>query len=128
MRLNGRARLITDPALCESFSHNGKLPRSIIEFTVARRYLQCQNVLVRCGLWDVESSLDRSELPTAGQMAQALAGDGFKGAAYDRDHPEPTKKNALLSHFDECEAARDQRFALIISARLFSGSCRILRR
>lgn len=42
--------------------------------------------------------------------------------------PNPRKKNALLSHFDECEAARDQRFASIISARLFSGSCRILRR
>ncbi len=92
MRINGRARITTDPALCESFSHNGKLPRSIIEITVERMYFQCQKALVRSGLWDVESWIDRGEVPTAGQMAQAFAGNDFDGAAYDRDYPERMKK------------------------------------
>lgn len=92
MRINGRARLTTDPALCESFSHNGKSPRSVIEITVERMYFQCQKALARSRLWEVESWFDRGELPTLGEMAQALSGDGFDGAAYDRDYPEHMKK------------------------------------
>lgn len=91
MRINGRARLSTDPALCESFVMEGKVPKCVILVTAERVYPQCQKALVRSKLWDPASRLDRSALPTVGQMMQRIAErkkqEPFDGAAYDAAYP-----------------------------------------
>ncbi|HRK18999.1 MAG TPA: pyridoxamine 5'-phosphate oxidase family protein [Hyphomicrobiaceae bacterium] len=91
MRINGRARLSTDPALCESFVMEGKVPKCVILVTAERVYPQCQKALVRSKLWDPASRLDRSALPTVGQMMQGIAErkkqEPFDGAAYDAAYP-----------------------------------------
>ncbi len=93
MRINGRADIITDPELCASFAMQGKLPKSIIKITAQRVYFQCQKALARSGLWQEDAKINRSALPTAGEMSQALSVDqDFDGAAYDRDYPERMKK------------------------------------
>ena len=43
-------------------------------------------------LWQVESWIERGELPTAGEMSQSMADEDFDGAAYDRDNPERLRK------------------------------------
>jgi len=90
LRINGTARILTNPELCESFVMQGKLPRSVIEVTAERVYFQCQKALVRSRLWDPDARIERSELPTAGQMVQAISAD-FDGEAYDRAYPERLK-------------------------------------
>lgn len=92
MRINGQAVLSTDPALCESFAMQGKAPASVIVVTVERIYFQCQKALARSRLWDPVARIDRTTLPTAGQMAQALSPEPFDGAAYDAEYPERMKK------------------------------------
>ncbi len=93
MRINGRAEILTEPDLLESFTMQGKLPRSVIATTVDRIYFQCSKAIVRSGLWSAEAQIERSELPSTGEMLAALNKDGsFDGAAYDKGYPEHMKK------------------------------------
>ena len=91
LRVNGRATIVTDPDLCASFELQGKLPRSVIVVTAERVYFQCQKALARSRLWDPETQIARSELPSTGTMIQALLSD-FDGSAYDANYPEHMKK------------------------------------
>lgn len=91
LRINGRAEITTDPELCRSFAMQGKLPKTVIVVTVERIYYQCPKALVRSKLWSPDAQIPRSELPTAGQINEALLGGEFDGAAYDRDYPERLK-------------------------------------
>jgi len=91
LRINGHAYILTDPELRKSFEMKGKLPATVLMFKVGRVYFQCQKALARSKLWDVETQIARSELPSTGEMLQALSRD-FDGAAYDRDYPERLKK------------------------------------
>ncbi len=91
LRVNGDASIIRDEALQESFAVDGKLPATIIEFSVDRIYFQCQKALVRSRLWDPDARIDRSELPSTGTMIKAIKAD-FDGEAYDRQYPERLKQ------------------------------------
>lgn len=91
LRVNGDAFIVNDPALCESFEMQGKLPATVIIFRVERVYFQCQKALVRSGLWDPGQHVQRSELPSTGEMLQALAND-FDGQQYDREYPQRLRK------------------------------------
>ena len=82
IRINGRADIVVDPDLCESFAINGTLPRSVLVVTVDRIYFQCQKALVRSRLWDAEAQISRSDLPSTGKMLEALSEDGFDGETF----------------------------------------------
>ncbi|MBT5667646.1 MAG: pyridoxamine 5'-phosphate oxidase family protein [Rhodospirillaceae bacterium] len=92
LRINGRAKISVDPALCESFAERGKLPRSVLVVTAERVYFQCSKALARSKLWDPDARIPRSDLPSTGEMLQALSDDGFDGAAYDKTYPEHMQK------------------------------------
>lgn len=93
LRVIGRAGLHTDPDLLESFAIDGKLPRCVVRLSVETVYFQCQKALARSGLWDPAARAERAEVPTAGQMLQALIRDqGFDGAEYDRNYPDHMAK------------------------------------
>jgi PPOX class probable FMN-dependent enzyme len=92
MRINGRAVISTDPELAAGFTMQGKAPASVIVVTVDSVYFQCQKALARSRLWEPDARIDRSTLPTAGQMAEALSVEAFDGAAYDAEYPERMKK------------------------------------
>ena len=88
LRVNGRAVLRTDPDLCASFAVGDKVPRCVIEIVVEAVYTQCQKALVRSALWDPERHVDRSSLPTVGQVLERITSGEFDGAAYDAAYPE----------------------------------------
>jgi hypothetical protein len=91
LRVNGRAVLSTETALCESFAMQGKAPRCVIVITAERVYTQCPKALVRSRLWDPAAQIARSELPSSGEMMQRLDA-GFDGKAYDAAYPERLKQ------------------------------------
>jgi uncharacterized protein len=91
MRVNGRAELSTDAALCASFEMQGKLPKCVIIVHVERAYTQCKKALVRGRVWDASTHIAQSELPSVGQMMQRLSKEGFDGKAYDEAYPERMK-------------------------------------
>jgi uncharacterized protein len=92
MRVNGRAELSTDPALCASFAMEGKVPKCVIVIHVERAYTQCPKALTRSKLWDPENFITTSQLPTVGEMMERLAPGEFDSKAYDAAYPERMKQ------------------------------------
>ena len=92
LRVNGRATIRVDEALCASFAVKGRPARSVIEVAVERVYFQCQKALVRSRLWDPDARVARDRLPSAGRILEALMREPFDGDAYDRDYPERMKR------------------------------------
>jgi len=91
IRVIGRARINTDPALLESFIFAGKAPRSVIIVSVETCYFQCPKALVRSKLWDPASIVDRKSLPSSGDILAAITKGEQGGAEYDRAYPERLK-------------------------------------
>jgi uncharacterized protein len=85
MRVNGTARLSTDPALCGRFLRDGKGPACVIVIKVAEVYSQCARALIRAGLWRLGDQSDG--LPSVGDMLREITEGRFDGAAYDVEWP-----------------------------------------
>ena len=68
LRINGRARVTTDPALLEAMAVNGKTPRSGILIAVEEVYFHCGKALIRSDLWNPEKQLKRGEFPSLGRI------------------------------------------------------------
>ena len=92
IRVIGRARITTDPALLESFIFAGKTPRSVIVVAVESCYFQCPKALVRSKLWDPASIVDRKSLPSSGTIIAAITKGAEGGAEYDRAYPQRLKE------------------------------------
>jgi uncharacterized protein len=91
IRVNGRAAISLDPALCGSFIFAGKTPRSVIVVTVERCFFQCAKAIVRSRLWDPETRVERSTLPTAGTILAGITSGALGGPEHDRTAPERMK-------------------------------------
>lgn len=88
LRVNGTAEILNDPALNQSFAFNGKLPRTVLKVTADRVYFQCPKALIRSRLWDPAAQIARSELPSSGEILEALTQGRFDGKEYDRSYPQ----------------------------------------
>jgi uncharacterized protein len=91
IRVNGRAKISTDPALTESFLVDGKAPRSVIVVAVDRIYYQCAKAIVRSKLWDASRHIERASLPSAGTILADLTQGRVGGPEHDRAAPERLK-------------------------------------
>ena len=91
IRVNGRAVISIDPALCESFVFAGKVPRSVIVVTVDRVYFQCAKAIVRSRLWDPATRIERKTLPSSGTILAAISKGAIGGAEHDRTAAERMK-------------------------------------
>ena len=74
LRVNGSARLSSSEAHLDSFSGEKRVPKLVIEVAVAEAYLHCAKALMRSNLWKVSSQVERSSLPTMGQMINSQTG------------------------------------------------------
>jgi uncharacterized protein len=68
LRVNGRARLLDDPALLRGFANEKRTPKLVIEVKVEDAYLHCAKALMRSKLWDAGTRVDRGTLPSMGEM------------------------------------------------------------
>lgn len=73
-RVNGRAELVVDDALAETFNEFGKVPKTLLKVTVREAYLHCPKALMRADLWGDSHRVDRSELPTLTEMVADQVG------------------------------------------------------
>ncbi|WP_118183725.1 pyridoxamine 5'-phosphate oxidase family protein [Paraburkholderia phosphatilytica] len=85
LRVNGRGRITRDPELLARFAVDGKLPRTVLIVDVDAVYFHCSKAMVRSHLWDPARHVERSRLPSAGEIHRSIVGDGFDVATYDRD-------------------------------------------
>jgi uncharacterized protein len=91
IRVNGRAKISTDPALTQGFLVDGKAPRTVIVVSVDRIYYQCAKAIVRSKLWDATRHVDRASLPSAGTILADLTQGRVGGPEHDRAAPERLK-------------------------------------
>ncbi|MDU8500769.1 pyridoxamine 5'-phosphate oxidase family protein [Pseudomonas syringae] len=87
LRVNGTAQISVQPELLSRFEVNGQLPRSVLRISVTSVYFQCSRATIRSGLWDATRHIERSTLPTAGQILKAVSAEQIDGDAYDKALP-----------------------------------------
>ncbi len=92
LRVNGLAELSTDARLRESFAIDGKLPATVIVVTTTAVYTQCPKALIRSHLWDPDRHREASELPSVGEIMEAITAGALDGAAYDAAYPERVRQ------------------------------------
>ena len=68
LKVFGTAEILAADALDLDLTEFGRAPRSVLVVTVARAYLQCAKAVMRSGLWDPASRIDRDALPPFGTM------------------------------------------------------------
>lgn len=75
LRVNGRARIITDAARLEVMAVQGKAPASALEIAVAEVYFHCGKALIRSDLWNADKHVERGSFPSLGRIvADQIAG------------------------------------------------------
>ena len=93
IRINGTAKISVDPEFLETFSIKGRVPKSVLIVTAGNVYFQCSKALVRSRLWDVDTHIHRTVLPSTGEIIEHLSEEEFDGAEYDRNYPEHIKRS-----------------------------------
>jgi len=68
LRINGRGEVRDDPEMLNLFDPKDKPPRTVIVVHIQEVYLHCAKSILRSNLWDAETKVDRSVLPTMNQM------------------------------------------------------------
>ena len=74
LRVNGDARLSADPALLAHFAAERNAPQLVMRLHVREAYLHCAKALMRSRLWDSAARVERSVLPSMGQMINDQTG------------------------------------------------------
>ena len=82
-RVNGRARIVDDPELLAPSAVQGKAPQLGILVEVEEAYTQCPKAFLRSDLWNPERHIDRSELPSQGEILRAIADPELDVEEYD---------------------------------------------
>ena len=96
-RVNGEAEIIDDPELLIPCEVAGKVPKLGVLVTVQEAYTQCSKALTRSDLWNPEHHIDRSELPSSGEILRSLGDPSFDAEAHDRERAARSARGAGLS-------------------------------
>ncbi len=87
-RVNGRGVITDDADLLDPCAVEGSVPRLGILVSIEQAYTQCSKALIRSDLWNPERHLERTALPSAGEILRSLTDPGFDVAEYDRARAE----------------------------------------
>jgi PPOX class probable FMN-dependent enzyme len=75
LRINGRARITTDPDFLRPLAVYGKLPLSALVVAVELAWLHCGRALIRSRLWEPDAQVAADTLPSLGAMiAEEIGG------------------------------------------------------
>jgi len=83
-RVNGRARIVDDPELLAASEVEGKVPQLGILVEVEEAYTQCPKAFLRSELWNPERHIERSELPSQGEILRAIADPALDVEEYNK--------------------------------------------
>lgn len=72
LRINGAARLSTEPSLLERLAEGGRAPKAATVVSVREVLFHCGKAVNRARLWAPESLVDRQSLPTVGQVVASI--------------------------------------------------------
>ena len=86
-RVNGKAKLSTDPELMEHCAVNGKLSKSVMVISIEEAYIHCSRALNRSELWNPDSTAfleNAKEVPTMGTFVKTLTQGKIDAETYDK--------------------------------------------
>lgn len=86
LRVNGTARITTDPALRARFVAQGKEPATVLILSVREVYMQCAKSIMRSKLWDGRKRPEG--LPSMGELMAAHTGGAVEPKSYDVEAPQ----------------------------------------
>lgn len=72
LRVNGRATIIADDDRLESLAVEGKTPKLGLLIAVDEVFIHCSKAFLRSELWDATRHVDRSELPSVGEILRSI--------------------------------------------------------
>jgi uncharacterized protein len=72
LRVNGRAALTTDATLLEPLAVEGRTPKLGLLVEVNEVFTHCSKAFIRSDLWNPERHIERSELPSQGEILHSL--------------------------------------------------------
>ena len=75
LRVNGKARLTTDPDLLAAMAVNGRAPKLAIVVAVEEVFLHCAKAFRRSKLWSADARQDRGEMPSLARMIMDQTSD-----------------------------------------------------
>lgn len=75
LRVNGKATIVTDPALLAAAEVNGKRPKVMIRVAVEEAFLHCAKAFKRSRLWDPAARQDRKTMPSLARMIMEQTAD-----------------------------------------------------
>lgn len=70
LRVNGRAKLVSDAPFFDDLAVQGRRPRLALLVEVEELYMHCSKAFLRSALWKPETWPDRASLPTLGRIAK----------------------------------------------------------
>ena len=74
LRVNGDARVRSDPDLLALFADQKNPPQTVIDIEPHQVFLHCAKALMRSGLWSEEAQIPRDTLPTMSKMINDQSG------------------------------------------------------
>ena len=84
LRVNGRATLVTDHELLAPSAVDGKVPKLGILVDADEVFTHCSKAFLRSQLWDPERYVERSELPSSGEIHRRRD-PSFDAESYDAE-------------------------------------------
>ena len=84
LRVNGRAAVVTDEELLAPSAVEGKVPRLGLRIEIDQVFTHCSKAFLRSRLWDPKTFVERSELPSSGEIHRSLNPD-FDAETYDAE-------------------------------------------
>ncbi len=71
-RVNGRAEIVCDEELLTPCAVEGKVPKLGLLIEIDEAYTQCSKAFLRSQLWDARRHVERSALPSNGEIMASL--------------------------------------------------------
>ena len=84
-RVNGRAIITDDRELLERCAVGGKVPKLGLLIAVEEAYTHCPKAIIRSDLWNPDRHIERSQLPSSGEILRSLSEPSFDAERYDRE-------------------------------------------
>jgi hypothetical protein len=77
LRINGNAYITDHAPYLAQLAHDGKVPKLAIVVDIQQVYFHCAKAFIRSGLWNHETFMSRSDMPTLGKIIlEQIRGDG----------------------------------------------------
>ena len=87
LRVNGRATIVNDPELLAGSEVEGRTPKLALLIEIDEVFTHCSKAFLRSHLWDPERQIERSALPSSGEILRSL-NPAVDAETYDTERAE----------------------------------------